>query len=1177
MKWRLWAAVLLILFATIPAAANYTENDLWIIEIIVNQELGNSQASDALIIDQQVFLPLTRVTSIMKISLDTDRERGVYSFTNPGNLAPIVIDWPNRSIQSNGEAPRTDQAMHMINGELFLPIELLGELVDADLKYVEQHLAIYLDTTHLEKKENKREDKTQLAQDKSKKDVPAFSISNINYRWTIEWEKSISQIKVINANPNPDEGDDGTGGGGGRDDEEEANSDDENPANPPSTSEEVVKEEEESYQTALQTDIKGTVYNWGYWFQGQFFKQSEGPFEAELSKYVLNYDMDHAHFYVGGLSALTEKELPLKKSTYNGVSLVSRVSPLFRMNGNVINVTGEAPKGTKVKLYVNNWFIKELVVKDDGQYIFTDVLLSCSEKTNEVKVWLKKPGGDIEEIYRYISVTDAILNKGEVNYLVQAGKLKSDDHTGNYLWNSIVYWGVTDSTTLGLSWYGEMDDDASSIEDLLAYNYNSIRLNQRFNDNWIAKGTLYNIFGSEEGQQNLGYNLNLDYKDANTQFGIEYHKQGRTFKNNEEIPYHLYRAYLIQNINPQSVLEGTAAYYQKIDNPSDRQQHYDISYKVSGGEKWDSKINFTRDYYDQDKDSWQNSISASLAYMIRPNLKLLQDVKYKTKWDRFLTKELGVSVEGVYEYKNHTLIAGIDWSTDLTEQRSRSAYSISWSKLWELGKNQHLSTGLGYEYLVADHQGEHIVPVSFRYNYILPNDAKLQLYYQGKWDTSAKKQEIDHKIGLQLEGAFNFFDGKIVSTSPHSNGNQVGIVSGIVFRDTNRNGQMDEGEVPLPGITVLLGRKRQVTDAEGKFYFKEIQHGVHLLGFEYSKLPIQLTPSTADKNVKVVANGEVKEILGLYVVGAADGTIVVKNLPKDLTLRGIKLVANPGGYAVYTDRQGYYYFDQLPPGEYQIQIDATTLPEWIVKEPIEPKTIRITEAGEYIDSVDFELHLIPELLKQPEEKVENIQVVTTPSAAETGTSSTETGAAGAETATPQESTTEPSAVTAEPATPTESATESKPAEEPSPSTTTEESPTTIEGMEDQLIEIEEDMLTIDLSQQSVTFNGEPIALNPFFLEEEKIWAPIRSIAKLFNCRVFWDPKNQMVYIVDHDKNILFDVQMGYAMVNGVQHPLEDGIKMINDFTFVTLDELKLLGLIVDVKDDILYIHREKQE
>lgn len=1164
MKWRLWAAVLFLFIAAIPAAADYTDNDLWIIEVIVNQELGNSQVSDALIADQQVYLPLTRVTSIMKIQLNMDRDRGVYSFIRPGNLIPVIIDWGKRSVQFYEEEPRTDQAMYMINGEIFLPIGLLGEMVDAELKYVEQHLTVYLNTTHLEKKAAKREDQSKLAQKDEKKDIPAFSISNITYRWTIEWEKSYRQLEVINANPNPNP--DPGSGGGGRDGDEGV------PGTPEEPGKTKIEEEEESYQTRLQGDIKGTIYTWDYWFQGYITKSQDTPLEAELSKYLLTYDMDHAHFYVGSLSALTEKELPLKKSTYNGVSLVSRVSPLYRMNGNMVNVIGEAPKGTRVKLYVNSWFIKELIVKEDGQYVFNDVLLSYSETVNEIKVWMKKPGGDIEEILRYISVSDAVLNQGEVNYLLQAGKLSGEESTGNYLWNSIAYWGVTDQTTLGLSWYGELKKNAASIEEILAYNYNSFRINQRFDDHWIAKGTIYNILGAGTGQHDLGYGLNLDYKDANTQFGLEYQKQGRTFKNADEIPYHLYRGYVIQNIDPRNVLEGAAAYYRKIDDPSERRQHYDLAYK-SSGEKWEAIVSFTRDSYDQTRDSWQNSISASLAYLIRPNLKLLQDVKYKTRWDRFLTRELGAGIEGVYEYKDHTLIAGIDWDAELTEDHSRTAYSLSWSKLWSLQKNMHLYTGLGYEYL-AGGGGEHIVPVSLRYNYILPNDARLQLYYQGKWDNSPLKTEINHKVGLQLDGAFNFFDGKLVSTSPHSNGSQVGIVSGTVFRDTNRNGVMDQGETPLPGITVLLGRKRQVTDAEGKFSFKEIQHGVHLLGFEYSKLPIQLTPSTADKNVKVTANGETTEFLGLYVVGAVDGTVTVENLPEDYTLRGIKLTADPGGYSAFTDRQGYYYFDQLPPGTYQINVDLTSLPEWIVKDPVEPRTVQITEIGEYVDGVDFNLHPVPELLKKPETSVESIQVVTAPGVAQSGT----------------DSPAEVPAVTPEPGPNGASSTErgvreagdaretaEEPAGEPIQKPVAETVPETIQGMEDSLIEIKEDRLAVDLSHQSVTFNGETIDLNPFFIQEEKIWAPIRSLAKLFGCRVFWDPKKQMVYIVDQDHNILFDVQMGYAMINGMQYPLVDGVKVINDYTFVTLDELKLLGLVVDVEDTIIYIHREKED
>lgn len=1105
MKIRSGIICLLILLASITLlAADYTEDDLWILETIINGDWASSQVIDALILEEQVYIPLDRVASILKIPLNINQSREIYSFVRPGDLVPIVVNLSNQEIQINNSEDYLDQKMFMVDGVLFLPVESFGQLMDVEFEFIEEHLAVYITTEHLAKKEN-QSFSIGGVNEKAEEEVTPFSISNIKYNVSAEWEKNISEVQIQGANSDIDNSHWELG-------EDEEQSQDEA---------EIERSIEESWRSALRLDMKGTVYNWKYRIGGEVTKTDQESTEASLTTYLLTYNMDWANFYLGKLYLNAEPELPLKRTAFDGVSLVSKISPLFRMNGNLIQVMGEAQNGSFVKLYVNGWLVDEQLVTEKEIYIFNDVLLSYSDMVNEMKVWIKKPDGEIEELYRYISVSESILNSGEVDYLVQAGKLKMDDGVGNYLWNSIVYWGVNDQTTLGLSWYGELEDE--SLEDLLAYNYNSLRINHRLSDHLITKGVLYNIFSTEDGteRQDMGYKLNLDYDNLQTQAGISYHKEGLNFKEESEEPYEKYRLYVVQTLNQHSQLEGKLGYDLKVDESNDRRQLYQIGYKTSN-DTWNSSVSAQRDVYQGDRFTWSNTLNASLGYLVHPNVELLQSMKYKGKWDQQLAEELGVSFEGIIDVETHTFVLGLDWHRKITEDMNQTDYSLAWKKRYELTGDQFVQTNLGYQYNYGEAQHEHIVPLSVQYSYILPNEAKLNLSYKGQWEKSSQREEIDHKITLSLEGAFNFFGGKLVSTSPHLMGSQVGIVSGLVFLDANRNGQLDQDEQLLSDIPVRLGRKVQFTDQEGKFYFKSIPQGVYYLGFDYSQLPIEMTPSTADKNVKVEANGEVVEYLGLYIVGAVDGRIIVGDLPASFSLKNIKLVAQPGDYTVYTDRHGYYYFDQLPPGKYMINIDPDSLPVWVVNKEVEGKPVEITDAGEYIGDIDFDLLLDLDYIEQ--EATNPVEVIVV----------------------------EPE---------TEEENEKK-----------EEPRQTIEGIEYRLLELSSQILKVDLSTQSATFNGESIFINPFFFEDEKIWAPIRAIAQIFDCRVFWDNEEQRVYIVDQDRNILFDVKMGYVMINGEDVELENGIRLVDEFTFVTLEDLAVIGLTSEMVDNTIFIY-----
>ena len=78
-----------------------------------------------------------------------------------------------------------------------------------------------------------------------------------------------------------------------------------------------------------------------------------------------------------------------------------------------------------------------------------------------------------------------------------------------------------------------------------------------------------------------------------------------------------------------------------------------------------------------------------------------------------------------------------------------------------------------------------------------------------------------------------------------------GEIAGLVFLDSNNNGQSDAGEIGAPNVTVLLdGRFSMQTDANGRFVFPVVATGHHIITVAADNLPLPW----------VLANGGRKEV-----------------------------------------------------------------------------------------------------------------------------------------------------------------------------------------------------------------------------------------------------------------------------------------------------------------------------
>ncbi|MBI1223611.1 MAG: hypothetical protein GC192_00105 [Bacteroidetes bacterium] len=190
------------------------------------------------------------------------------------------------------------------------------------------------------------------------------------------------------------------------------------------------------------------------------------------------------------------------------------------------------------------------------------------------------------------------------------------------------------------------------------------------------------------------------------------------------------------------------------------------------------------------------------------------------------------------------------------------------------------------------------------------------------------------------------------------------LISGKVYNDINGNGIIDEGDVPMQGVTVkrvsggCSSCPTTVTDATGKFVFGALSAGTsYNIQVVISSLPagnvwLETYESDGTINnsiVRTLAAGtqSTDNIYGFRQAGASDigGTVyydwhgnafinagdegipdVKLNLFRDSNNNGVRNPKEPIVGITTTDINGKYNFGSLPAGSYIVLVDEATLP-----------------------------------------------------------------------------------------------------------------------------------------------------------------------------------------------------------------------------------------------------------
>lgn len=167
---------------------------------------------------------------------------------------------------------------------------------------------------------------------------------------------------------------------------------------------------------------------------------------------------------------------------------------------------------------------------------------------------------------------------------------------------------------------------------------------------------------------------------------------------------------------------------------------------------------------------------------------------------------------------------------------------------------------------------------------------------------------------------------------------------GYVFEDKDLDGKKDEEEEGLPDVEVMADGRRARTDADGRYDLGWIRTEKTMVRVNGADLPLGMFP---EEDAVTVTPAEGKEqridFPVRYVTGIRAYAFVDSNKNNKLDageelIEGIRLCVEDK--CRYTDLQGSFAISDLSPGEHDISLDLTSLPEGVFPNfPIRMKVV----------------------------------------------------------------------------------------------------------------------------------------------------------------------------------------------------------------------------------------------
>ena len=219
-------------------------------------------------------------------------------------------------------------------------------------------------------------------------------------------------------------------------------------------------------------------------------------------------------------------------------------------------------------------------------------------------------------------------------------------------------------------------------------------------------------------------------------------------------------------------------------------------------------------------------------------------------------------------------------------------------------------------------------------------------------------------VSVSIQELFDLTNGRPSRVKARGVSPKRGVISGVLFVDCNGNYTLDAREPGVSGVRILLDNRAVVeTDDTGHFLIAAPHKDISTVSIDMETLPAIYSCGYGLQRA-VVKKGEVTPVrLSVMPVHSVTGIVeTTRDAKESIPVSGLMVwVGKPGEKdrlaTSITAADGSYYLSDIPPGEYVLHIDPTSLPENVVL-PEKPLGVHI-EAGPEPVEVEMKNLVLP--------------------------------------------------------------------------------------------------------------------------------------------------------------------------------------------------------------------------
>jgi len=653
--------------------------------------------------------------------------------------------------------------------------------------------------------------------------------------------------------------------------------------------------------------------------------------------------------------------------------------------------------GAAVQLFINGRLVDTVVVEDtkeappgQGRYVFSGVGL-LSKRVNEIRIVVENPDGSVDEHRKTLLGASDLLPEKQGAYSIGFGtkrKKINDELNAEGIFGGIgFYYGISRFATLGIV-AAYQDDFFKSAVFNNPLSENSVpkrvflgeSLTLKMLENLIVKGAIAANFIENGSNSPRARDLSVDYGLGNillssTAFYYDenYTNGSRDIGNRKG--YSLFGEWKNQ---AGFSLQGSAA---RIQNLSDSQQE-DLAISELNFPTfpfWATKFRLRFDGVRKNSPD-SSELTLEKMYSSRVNFQPAGFVRFNAEY------VWGDTIDNSSEDSLHSgLSFPLMGSTFSFGLKVESKFSIGrYNRLsfdFRDPKSGQKSAGVAFQRV---RRTAGVLDFILRYRYDLQaKDGVTNLNFDYPIDASRRnaigvgityndaRRAFTANVNLTVSSLFFPGGGKINHIPNDWRINPVtGGVKGLVYLDANANGHHEPGEPGIANMPVLVdGRQTLITNDEGFFFTnrRSFKDQV-ILSLDLDHIPAIYTPTQGAQEAIWEEHIFTQVKLGVSALGSISGVISVsrrgqpvRELPGAMVL----LIKADDGQVVgrsIADSGGSYYFGELRPGKYMIDIDSTTVPN-TYRIPDEKPEVSLETSFEpdEIENINFRLEFKDDL------------------------------------------------------------------------------------------------------------------------------------------------------------------------------------------------------------------------